>query len=303
MKSKATLLILSLVMAIGVLAACNALNNFIVIDPTRGSWDGYVFTSEHLGFRFVLPPGWNSATDAEIAMTMGISAAMLENMDAEMPENLDTLIDMMATSLDGSIVILQFVRLGPGRPPSMDDVLTEMAEDSGATGFYVDTGERGTVTIGAHEWEYFDTEFGGMGVTQYGRQYINIQNGFMRQIIVGTFDLSNPIRSDILDWVAGLEGSLPERPEPPAIEHSAALFGTWEWDMDASFTYEFNPDGTGIRGGAGIPLEEFEWRTEGDHLIMDVPLMMESWTFTIVDDVLTIDSNQVPGLSWNYIRQ
>jgi len=303
MKSKVTLLILSLIVAVGVLTACNALSNFIVIPPERGAWDGYVFTSEHLELRFVLPPAWTAASDTEIAHSMGITAVMMEEIGAEMPDDLDTLIDMMATSLDGSVLLIQFVRLGPGRPPSIDDVLDELVEDSGVTGMRVNTGERGTVAIGAHEWEYFDTEFDILGMTQFSRQYVSIQNGFMRQIIVGTFDAANTINSDILYWFAGLEGALPERPEPPAVELASELFGTWAWDMDDTYTYVFNPDGTGIRGGAGIPYEAFEWYTDGDHLIMDVLVFVESWTFTIAGDVLTIDSNQLPGISWNYIRQ
>ena len=82
-----------------------------------------------------------------------------------------------------------------------------------------------------------------------------------------------------------------------------ALPGTWNWDMDDSYTYVFNADGTGTRGFTGN-IEPFEWVTEvGSHLIITVRGgAHESWTYAIVGDVLTIDSRQVPGMTFSYYR-
>ena len=80
------------------------------------------------------------------------------------------------------------------------------------------------------------------------------------------------------------------------------LIGTWDWDNDPSYTYIFNDNGSGTRGFPG-QLEAFEWTTIDDNLLIDTPIMLESWTFTIVDGVLTIDSRQAPGLTWSYIAR
>ena len=76
------------------------------------------------------------------------------------------------------------------------------------------------------------------------------------------------------------------------------LFGTWDWDEDETFTLIFNPDGTGSRNWTGEP-ESFEWATFGNYLFMD----LEYWAFSIEDGVLTIDSQQEPGLTFIYIAR
>ena len=80
------------------------------------------------------------------------------------------------------------------------------------------------------------------------------------------------------------------------------LIGTWAWDNNADFVYVFETDGTGTRGFSNQILQ-FYWYAYDDHLLMDVGAMVESWTFVISDNVLTIDSNQQAGLTWSYIRQ
>jgi len=80
------------------------------------------------------------------------------------------------------------------------------------------------------------------------------------------------------------------------------LTGIWAWDTDDSFIYELRADGTGIRGFYGNRINIY-WYTFGNYLFIDVGLMVEHWAFTITDGVLTIVSEQVPGLTWSYIRQ
>ena len=84
--------------------------------------------------------------------------------------------------------------------------------------------------------------------------------------------------------------------------NASELIGTWEWDVDATFSLTLNANGTGARGFSD-DLEHFEWTTIDDNLLIDTPLMLESWTFTIVGNVLTIDSRQAPGLTWSYIAR
>lgn len=66
--------------------------------------------------------------------------------------------------------------------------------------------------------------------------------------------------------------------------------------------YVFETDGTGIRGFADERYDIY-WYAYGDYLFMDVGTMIETWEFKIVDDVLTIVSMQVDGLTWSYVRQ
>ena len=91
-------------------------------------------------------------------------------------------------------------------------------------------------------------------------------------------------------------------PTESDIEQNSSLVGMWDWDTDSSFTYVFNADGTGRRGFTGA-IHSFYWHTDGSNLYIDTGIMVESWHFSIVDNVLTIDSNQVADMRWSYIRR
>lgn len=98
-----------------------------------------------------------------------------------------------------------------------------------------------------------------------------------------------------------------ESDNTPAIPPSADaldpnLLGYWDWDMDSGYTYNFAADGTGTRGFPGA-IERFVWQTEGDFLIIDTLIFEEHWSFTIANGVLTIDSRQVPGMTFSYIAR
>lgn len=95
------------------------------------------------------------------------------------------------------------------------------------------------------------------------------------------------------------DGFLP----PHFVSDPDSIEGIWEWDIDNSYTLSFFPDGWGMRGWPGA-MEMFDWYTEEDnHLIIDAFAMFEeSWTYMIVDNVLTIISRQVDGLVWSYYR-
>lgn len=90
--------------------------------------------------------------------------------------------------------------------------------------------------------------------------------------------------------------------------YASPFVGTWAWDEDDSFIYIFNEDGTGMRGFSWN-IENFTWFTNGTDLYINrsgnIPFHMirnELWTFSIIDDVLTINSQQALGLTFSYIR-
>ena len=77
-----------------------------------------------------------------------------------------------------------------------------------------------------------------------------------------------------------------------------ALVGTWNWDVNSAYQYIFNEDGTGSRGFA-VDRIPFNWSASDGVLRIGT----ERWNYIIEDDVLTIDSRQVAGLTLRYIRQ
>ncbi|MCL2837410.1 MAG: hypothetical protein FWE00_11875, partial [Defluviitaleaceae bacterium] len=83
-----------------------------------------------------------------------------------------------------------------------------------------------------------------------------------------------------------------------------ALVGTWNWDDNAFWQYVFNGDGTGTRG---LPdsLDSFTWSIRGEgHVRMNVRGQTgnEEWNYTISGDILTLDSRQIAGMTYNYIN-
>ena len=80
------------------------------------------------------------------------------------------------------------------------------------------------------------------------------------------------------------------------------LVGAWLFAENNRWSYEFFEDGTGTRGW---PLERdaFFWDAHGDHLMMEVDAVIESWTFTVNDDVLHLDNRQRAGYGYRYYRR
>jgi len=297
MKKRIFTLLLAVTMLAAMLAACGG--GTTTVAPTRGSWDGNVFTSEYLGLRFVTPPGWNVMSDAEIGATMGLATGFMESFEVEMPDDAEMAHDMMAVNpLTGDNVQIIYERIQGRRIPTVAQIIeasTEPIEQMGGRVISIP----GTTRIGAHTWYSFGTEINMGGMIAYGRQFVNIQDGFVRLIIITNFT-SVDAANDILPMFIGMNDPIPE---PPAIERAPELVGTWAWDESEDYTYIFHDDGTGLRGVYPLQYEEFEWQTEGDdHLMLDMGPMVESWTFTITGDVLTIDSRQVAGWTFSYIR-
>lgn len=293
MKKKIVAILLALMLVVS-LTACGT-----VTTPTRGEWDEHVFTSEYLGLRFVLPLNWAASTDSEIAALTGIAASAMGSAGIEIPDDAEVFHDMMATNpITGSNVQIIFERnagfLGLGLfALSRDAVIEAVTEQIGDMNGRV-TDIPGTTRIGNYDWYSFGTELDMMGMTIPGRQFFNIHEGYIRLIIITTMPDSETLEEVLANFI-GLNDPIPEPAQP---ERAEALIGTWEWDANDDYTYAFNADGTGTRGLSADP-ESFEWSTDGDHLMIG----FESWTFTIEGDVLTIDSRQVDGMTFSYIRQ
>ena len=272
---------------------------------TRGAWDDNVYTNYYLGLRFVKPAGWVAATEAEIAEMMGLGADMLSAVGGDIPAEfwdaagLLLAHDMMAINpFSGANVQIIYERLVfPNTRISAAQYIETATEQLEAMGAEI-TKFPGTTRIGSYDWHSLRTEIDMGFVIGYSRQFVNVLDGFARMIIVTYFDTSEQA-DDIMAMFIGLNDPIPEA---PAAEHAQELIGAWEWDYDETYVLTFYADGSGTRGFTEL-IEEFEWRTEGgDHLLLDTGLILESWTFTISDDVLTIDNRQIPGLEFSYIR-
>jgi len=87
------------------------------------------------------------------------------------------------------------------------------------------------------------------------------------------------------------------------------LVGTWRWDDNPAFTYVFNNDGTGTRGGSpDVPVTNIEWRVSGNVLYIECPnaifgVHSEEWYWTIEGRTLTLVSRQAVNLSFTYTRR
>ena len=168
--------------------------------PIRGGWDGGVYTSEYLGFSFTLPQGWRAHSEADIAAVMGMTEGMLGGQGAYIPPNADIFIDMTASSpATGANVQIMFERL----PFDMTEQ-EYIAFSSESIEFYggrvVDIS--GPTPIGSYDWYSFSSELD-FGIIIYGRQFVNIQDGFIRSIIISYLEGSETAE-DILSMFEGL---------------------------------------------------------------------------------------------------
>jgi len=290
---KVIMILFVLLLAVG-LVACRA----SITPPTRGEWDEHVFTSEYLGLRFVLPDGWDAVSDADIAATLDSTAELMGANDTEIPDDIELAHDMVASNLfTGTNVQITFRQHGGLRAPTRERVIESVTEElESMDGVDVRiTAIPDAIRLGAYDWYSFETEIDIMGLTIFGRQIFNVHEGYIRVITITLMPDDPETIEDVLTNFIGLDDPIPE---PPAAQVAEELFDSWSWDMDGDYTYVFHADGTGTRGFSG-DIESFEWRTAGDHLMIG----MESWTFAIEGDILTIDSRQEAGTTFSYIRE
>lgn len=96
---------------------------------------------------------------------------------------------------------------------------------------------------------------------------------------------------------------------PMAAQGTHRLVDTWSLEIDNNFLYRFYEDGTGVRGGGSWPIESFTWSVDDDLLrisLNQAPYLFgvrnEQWTWRVHNDLLTLDSRQAV-LTFTYIRQ
>ena len=271
----------------------------------RGVWENNIFKSEYLGLNFLLPDGWHIASDSDIADVMGVSIDIMEQAaEFDLSElmdisAIDAIYDMMASSLAGANVIITYERLVfPFTRISEIEYIETAAEMMAEMGVHVHFDNSEPTRIGNYDWYSFSTSMVIEEMEILGRQFINIHDGFARIIIISYNDMTESV-DEILHMFFGLNDPTPE---PLHVARAEVLVGSWEWDFDASYTYVFYADGQGSRG---LPDEKeyFSWRVRGyDNLIIDDGASIESWTFSIDADILTIHSAHIPGMIFHYIR-
>jgi len=278
-----------------VLTACAG-----VAEPEPGEWNGNVFTSEHLGLRFVMPEGWFIANEAEIEEITGMGVTILEDtLDVDL-SSIDMFYDfLVASQVSGAIVQISHERSRRGRMPNPEQHLDNMIElftDLGGRA----TRETGTTRIGGYDWHSFRAEVTNtQGMTTYSRHFFTIHGRFLRTISINT-SLDTWILDNVTSMFTGLEGSLPE---PINAQFNREITGTWGWDQDDSIIWEFNADRTGYRNVV-VGGQVFEWYIDGnEHLIIMAPTGIELWTYSISGNRLTIDNRVEADLVLTYIRQ
>jgi hypothetical protein len=76
------------------------------------------------------------------------------------------------------------------------------------------------------------------------------------------------------------------------------LFGTWKWDADDSYVYNFYDDGQGSRGFYPN-ISETEWITDSGELAIYNEWGVNIWNYEIIDGVLKLENHWV---EYHYIR-
>jgi len=76
--------------------------------------------------------------------------------------------------------------------------------------------------------------------------------------------------------------------QQPGAEH--ALVGTWAWDGNANWRYNFHANSQATRGVAGA--QAFTWEAADGYVTMYFAERTERWSYVIVGDRLTLTSGQ-----------
>ncbi|MCL2571591.1 MAG: hypothetical protein FWE11_04230 [Defluviitaleaceae bacterium] len=278
--------------------------------PTRGVWVDNMYINEYLNLRLVVPHEWIVANDEEVAALSGLGAELLTEVDESFWEAAGalTLIDMLVTDpFTGISVQVAYERLVfPMTRFNETDYIQRAVSDLGVAGVRANA-IPGTTTIGDYDWHLLRSYLDMAGGTVIGNNFITIRDGFVTTVSVIHGDLHEPL-DEILPWFSSLNDPPPPplptpTPPPPPEPVDIALVGAWAWEFDESYIYEFRLDGTGRRGFYPS-LDDFEWQTVAadSHLILHFGIFQESWSYTIIGDVVTLDSRQDIGLSYSYVR-
>ena len=293
------------------------------VGPVRGVWNGNIWTSEYIGLYFYLPKGWEFASDVEIADMLGFDAATVSNGVGMAATDefweMAVLYDLWAFDLETATAVSVLIE----KMPDLDFGVEEFIEYNARLILQFETDVNTDVEprqIGGFEWAGIEFYSDAISSRHNNSHFVRVVDGFAVVILVQTFD----DYGDTVDNFLQLFGCIGDAPEPSwepvgsimwgqmmdglrqyGLEKPDAyhpLVGTWEWDLDGRFVYSFFAGGNGTRGFGG-ETESFLWGSSGDHLVIRLLFMDESWTFAISGDLLTIDSRQVAGLAWRYFRQ
>jgi len=178
---KTKLIALILVLAVVASACASGANQ-----PVPGSWDRRVFTSEHMGFRVELLPGWAAATDREMAALTGeLAEEAGSTLQQRAMQNVTH--DMVAANPGtGANIQIIYERLGSraARQLSTFDYMELQIDSMRAEGGTNIVMSEDTVRIGAHDWGYLDSTMRMHGVTIHIRTFVTIYEGFGVAIMV-----------------------------------------------------------------------------------------------------------------------
>ena len=286
-------------------------------NPSRGVWNGNVYTNEYLGLWFYKPCTW-------IVTPPGVLGRMSQLRDGrQMPDEgvlitdalLDALsfIDLIDMDVNnyytGASVSISFTHFHYPEVPqfaspnrSLSPPRTELAE-------LINT--PGTIRIGAYYWHLTSRyEWGaqrdfvsGNYVNTYRYQFVNVEGLFAKVIVIFVNCYSETI-DDILLMFGDINTTpisapvpvLPERIpwlrslwpafEPPFIGHP--IIGTWVRDENAGYYYVFEYSGWGYSSSRYY---DFLWIVEDDQLKIFSFYMHEVrniYIFTIEDNILTL---------------
>ena len=276
----------------------------MVIEPTQGvvknDVAGDVFStyeSEYLGLRITFNPSWvpfNSQDSLDVwGSSMGIPVPyeMSESTSADI--NLDVLA--FTRAVNSSIAIF-FERHDSEHQPTVQEVIEKASrgiEHMGGLAFSVP----GTIRIGQHDWHSFCTETKGNDTTIMQLHFINIQDGFIRIIMI-TYTNG----ADSIDDIMAMFSNLSEPVRTPPVQQPNELVGTWVNEA-RGYSIVFDPNGQGERRIPGQEVEPFEWGTIGSYdLFTDYgTIIYRSW-YMVDGDMLTIANPMNPSYIEAYIR-
>ena len=269
-----------------------------------------VYINEWLGLQFQFPSGWFTLSSAELQLLLGFAGRFTPGEEINISEaewnELGEVVDLFAMQVAGSNVLIGFERVRAGQSGSaFINLLATNARRDGAWNIYT---HANTVQLGERQYYVLDFNafvLGDVVVSQ--RMLVNIENRIATVIVITA--RTDEERNHLMQYFNVPGAALIDSRAfgyvfyddftPPTFEE---LLGEWAWDGGNDFIYQFNKDGTGIRGFPAMR-EKFTWELVDYRLYLTLGFRTEQWRIAIVDDVITISSLQVPGMFYSYIRQ
>jgi len=284
-------------------------------NPSRGVWNGNIYTNEYLGLWFYMPYTW-------IALPNGVLRweSQLRN-DGEMPEAGALLTDEWLRSVGGlyiydmsvinyrteASVSIYFTQFRYPEVPKFASEGRSLSPPRIELPTFINT--PGTIRIGQYYWHLIRDEWGsrrdhtsGSYVYSYRYKFINVQGLFARSIVIFRNSYSEsledilrmfgcisttpmPAPTSVLSERSTWQQSIWPEFELPRVNHP--IIDTWTRKDDDSFFYIFGDDGL---GWSSSNLPAYLWMIDGDQLRLFIAYSGDerSYTFTIEGDTLTL---------------